>query len=52
MPGDKTIFEDAIKKGHNAAWDGQWQKAVAEYARALAQFPDDVIVRASLAHAL
>lgn len=52
MPGDKTIFEDAIKKGHNAAWDGQWQKAVAEYTRALAQFPDDVIVRASLAHAL
>lgn len=52
MPGDKIIFEDAIKKAHNAAWDQQWQKAVAEYARALNEFPDDTSVRLSFAHAL
>ncbi len=52
MPGTKSVYQDAIKKGHNAAWDGQWTKAVAEYRRALAEFPDDVNVRLSLAHAL
>ncbi len=52
MPGNKTIFQDAIKKGHNAAWDQQWAKAVAEYRRALVEFPDDLNVRLSLAHAL
>ncbi len=52
MPGNKSIFQDAIKKGHNTAWDQQWAKAVAEYRRALAEFPDDINVRLSLAHAL
>ncbi len=51
MPGNKTIFQDTIKKGHNAAWDQQWAKAVAEYRRALAEFPDDLNVRLSLEHA-
>jgi tetratricopeptide (TPR) repeat protein len=52
MPGNRTIFNDAITKGHNAAWDGQWNKAAAEYRRAQAEFPDDVSIRPSLAHAL
>ncbi len=52
MPGNRSIYQDAIKKGHNAAWDGQWPKAVAEYRRALAEFPNDGNVRQSLAHAL
>ncbi len=52
MPGNKAIFTDAIKKGHNAAWDGQWKKAAEEYRRALAEFPGDDSVRASLAQAL
>jgi tetratricopeptide (TPR) repeat protein len=52
MPGNRATFQDAIKKGHNAAWDRQWQKAVAEYRRALAEFPNDATVRLSLAHAL
>jgi tetratricopeptide (TPR) repeat protein len=52
MPGNRAVFNDAIKKGHNAAWDGQWVKAAAEYRRALAEFPDDVNIRSSLAHAL
>ncbi len=52
MPGNRAVFNDAIRKGHNAAWDKQWKKAVEEYRRALAEFPDDLSVRASLAHAL
>ena len=52
MAGDKAIFTDAVKKGHNAAWDGQWARAVVEYRRALAEFPDDLSVRLSLAQAL
>jgi len=52
MPGNKSIYNDAVKKGHNAAWDGNWKKAVEEYRRALTEFPDDVAVRSSLAQAL
>ncbi len=52
MPSNKLVFQDAIKKGHNAAWDRQWAKAVTEYRRALAEFPDDANVRTSLAHVL
>ncbi len=52
MPGNRSIYNDAIKKGHNAAWDGQWKKAVEEYRRALAEFPDDWSVHANLAQAL
>ena len=52
MPGNRAVFNDAIKKGHNAAWDGKWAKAATEYRRALAEFPDDVNIQSSLAHAL
>ena len=52
MPGNKTTFSDALNKATNAAWDKQWQKAVAEYRRALGEFPADSGVRLSLAHAL
>ena len=52
MPGNKAVFQDAIKKGHNAAWDGQWAKAVAEYRRAVDEFPQDATVHLSMAHAL
>lgn len=52
MPSNRSIYNDAIKKGHNAAWDGQWKKAAEEYRRALGEFPDDLSVRASLAQSL
>jgi tetratricopeptide (TPR) repeat protein len=52
MSGNKTVFQDAIKKGHNAAWDGHWAKAIAEYGRAVGEFPQDVTAHLSLAHAL
>ncbi|MCL4488570.1 MAG: tetratricopeptide repeat protein [Chloroflexi bacterium] len=52
MPGNRSIYKEAIKKGHNFAWDGQWAKAIAEYRRALAEFQDDMDAHLSLAHAL
>lgn len=52
MPGNKAVFQDAIKKAHNAAWDGNWAKAIAEYRRASTEFPQDSTVHLSLAHAM
>lgn len=52
MPGNKTVFQDAVKKGHNAAWDQEWSRAIAEYRRAAVEFPEDAMVHLSLAHAL
>ncbi len=52
MAGNKAVFQDAIKKGHNAAWDRKWPVAIAEYGRASREFPEDASVHLSLAHAL
>ncbi len=52
MAGNKSVFQDAIKKGHNAAWDRKWTIAIAEYRRATAEFPDDASAHLNLAHAL
>ncbi|MFQ6016028.1 MAG: tetratricopeptide repeat protein, partial [Anaerolineae bacterium] len=51
MAGNRTVFQKALRKGHNYAWDKQWAKAIAEYERALAEFPDDLTTRSSLAMA-
>ncbi len=50
MAGNKAVFQDAIKKGHNAAWDRKWSVAIAEYGRAAREFPEDASVHLSLAH--
>ncbi len=52
MSGNKAVYNDALKKAHGYAWDGDWQKAIAEYRRALAEFPDDANAYTSLAHVL
>ncbi len=52
MPGNRAGYQDAIKKGHNFAWDGQWNRAIEEYRRALDEFPDDFSAHLSLAHVL
>jgi tetratricopeptide (TPR) repeat protein len=41
MPGDRTLYEQAMSAGHNAAWDGQWTQAITAYGQAVQQFPDD-----------
>ncbi len=40
MPGRDDIFQKAMNDGHSAAWDQEWDKAVAAYRQALQEFPD------------
>jgi len=39
---NRKVFEEAMRAGTNAAWDRNWNQAIANYQRALAEFPDDV----------
>lgn len=48
MAGNRRIYEEAMRRGHNYAWDKQWDKAIAEYERAAAEFPNDIVVNTSL----
>jgi tetratricopeptide (TPR) repeat protein len=41
VAGNRKIFEEAMQAAANAAWDHNWEKSVAEYKRALAEFPRD-----------
>lgn len=41
MAGRRDVFEQAMSRGHSAAWDQQWDKALAYYRAALTEFPDD-----------
>jgi tetratricopeptide (TPR) repeat protein len=52
MPANKSVFQDALKKASNAAWDQRWDTAVKEYRRALAEFPNDISAHSGLALAL
>jgi tetratricopeptide (TPR) repeat protein len=45
---NRKVFEEAMRSGANAAWDRNWDQAVAAYQRALAEFPDDVAALTSL----
>ncbi|MCA2002447.1 MAG: tetratricopeptide repeat protein [Chloroflexi bacterium] len=40
MSGKEEIFQKAMNDGHSAAWDQEWDKAVAAYRRALQEFPE------------
>lgn len=51
MAGNKTTYSDALRKGHNLAWDGRFDLAAQEYRRALAEFPDDLAANSSLGSA-
>jgi tetratricopeptide (TPR) repeat protein len=52
MPGREDIFQKAMNEGHSAAWDQEWDKAVAAYRRALEEFPDNPKALNSLGLAL
>ncbi len=41
MAGNRKVFEEAMQIGADAAWNRQWDKAIAAYQRALAEFPRD-----------
>jgi tetratricopeptide (TPR) repeat protein len=40
MAGREDIFQQAMSKGHSAAWDQKWDNAAAAYQQALEEFPD------------
>ena len=40
MPKREDVFQKSMNEGHSAAWDQEWDKAVAAYRRALQEFPD------------
>lgn len=52
MAGNRTIYEQAINEGNSAAWEQRWDQAIASYARALDEFPDDSSVMSSMGLAL
>jgi tetratricopeptide (TPR) repeat protein len=41
MAGNRRVFEEAMQVAANAGWDQNWGKSIAEYKRALAEFPKD-----------
>lgn len=42
MARKRKAFEKAMRKAANYAWDREWEKAIAEYERALKAFPKDL----------
>lgn len=41
MAGNRANFDQAMSKGHSAAWDQLWDRAIAYYRAALTEFPDE-----------
>src|SRR6266849_9202307 len=52
MIGRREVFDQAMRLGHSAAWDQQWDRAIALYREALAEFPDEPLALSSLGFAL
>ncbi|MBN2305601.1 MAG: tetratricopeptide repeat protein [Anaerolineae bacterium] len=52
MPGNRKIYEQAMTMGHSAAWDQEWDRAIAAYGRAVQEFPEDPTAHNSLGLAL
>jgi tetratricopeptide (TPR) repeat protein len=48
LAGDIKAYEKAIRDGHNYAWEGKWEKALAAYESALAEMPDDLAIQRHL----
>lgn len=48
MAGNRRAYEAAMKRAANLAWDKKWSRAIEEYRRALAEFPQDVTVLTGL----
>ncbi|MFN8378133.1 MAG: tetratricopeptide repeat protein [Anaerolineae bacterium] len=42
MAGNRELYEQAMVDGNNAAWEQNWQVAVASYTQAIREFPDDL----------
>jgi tetratricopeptide (TPR) repeat protein len=48
LAGDKQAYEEATSAGLNLAWEGEWEKALAEYEKALAEMPEDPAVHSHI----
>src|SRR5690349_11907312 len=52
MSGNRDVFDQAMRQGHSAAWDQQWDRAIAAYRAGLQEFPDEPLALSSLGFAL
>jgi tetratricopeptide (TPR) repeat protein len=52
MAGSNEVFQEAMSKGHSAAWDQQWSQAALAYQQALDEIPDSPKALTSLGLAL
>jgi tetratricopeptide (TPR) repeat protein len=52
MPGTNEVFQEAMNRGHSAAWDRQWDQAVLAYRQALDEDPNSPKALSSLGLAL
>ncbi|MHC1781609.1 MAG: tetratricopeptide repeat protein [Anaerolineaceae bacterium] len=52
MAGDQEAFTRAMKKGHSAAWDMNWEEAARQYSLAINEFPGHVMALSGLAMSL
>lgn len=50
--GHRSAFEEAMRRGHNYAWAGEWDKAIEEYRRAVHESLEDPVAHTSLGLAL
>lgn len=41
MSGNQKIYQEAMKRAADAAWDKSWDQAIEAYQSALAEFPED-----------
>ncbi|HLZ62866.1 MAG TPA: tetratricopeptide repeat protein [Ktedonosporobacter sp.] len=48
MPGNREVFSTAINAADHNRWNSQWGVALAEYQRALDEFPDDATAHSGL----
>jgi tetratricopeptide (TPR) repeat protein len=52
MAGNRQLYDQAMNAGHSAAWDHEWNQAIAAYAKAIQEFPEDPSAHNSLGLAL
>ena len=52
MAGRREVFDEAMRQGHSAAWDQNWERAITAYRKALQEFPEDTSTLTSLGLAL
>src|SRR4051812_9856642 len=52
MAGNQAVFDAAMRRAQGYAFENQWDRAIKEYQRALAEFPNDGQARTNYAQAL